>query len=88
MIDGHQLENSMIIPQKMPGWGNTAGSRLRDTMSRSRGSVPTLEHTAVEGDPAKPRDFVERGSSGVSFSPCDNEAGNLFGKNNKGKQRP
>lgn len=85
MINGHQLENSMIIPKRCLAGEIPRGA---DTMSRSRGSVPTLEHTAVVGNPAKPRDFVERGSSGMSFAPCDNEAGNLFGKNNKGKQRP
>ena len=48
------------------------GAGLRDKMSRSMGSVPTPEHAAIVGAPAKPHGFVGRGGAAerVSFAAC------------------
>ena len=60
----------MTVRKGIPRQGKHRNEPLRDKMSRSPGSVPTLEHAAIVGAPAKPHGFVGRGGAveRVSFA--------------------
>ena len=62
----------MTIRKGIPRQGKHRNEPLRDKMSRSPGSVPTPEHAAIVGVPAKPHGFVGRGGAAerVSFAAC------------------
>ena len=62
----------MTVRKGIPRQGKHRNEPLRDKMSRSPGSVPTPEHAAIVGVPAKSHGFVGRGGAAerVSFAAC------------------